>query len=872
LQGNKRRNEDVMSAVKTENDYLKLIGIISEVFGSFSPGENLLRHVEPEEIKEMEKEKVFIACTFGGAVFVHTKKGRVTSIDPLTIPEDVRQYSIEARGKVFKPPRKCLPDMWGHAYRRWVYDSNRVRYPLKRVGWEPGGTGSYDNRGLAEFIRISWDEALELVTKEMQRLKETYGNSAITYQYGSHKTWGTLHGIGTEGALLSKFFDALGGFTQYVMGTMSWAGWVSGAAFVYGFWWARGTSDGTDTLMDTLQNSRMVVYWSLDSTKSARMYIGHESELWRHWVRDAGIKTIAICPEYNDTAAAHADRWIPVYPGSDAALAASIMHVWITENTYDREYVNSHAVGFEKLKDYILGNDDGIVKTPEWAEAICGIDSETIIGLAREWAAGPTSLNCQLGGANRGWYGHEWTRMMVALQTLQGLGKPGVNLASWAQSGGAPYNKDIYFPGYGTGVKPVEAKPHVNPVPQRVHAIDVSDCILNPPVKWRGGTSGGAYAGDEFFENYSYPVDGYSEVKMLFQLGGGHFDSYPNVNWRIKGYMSPKLETTVRVALFMEPLIRYSDIVLPSCTDLERNDISLLGCTGSYVPYTGEANHQVALYQQMCMNPIGQSMSDMEIIYNLARKLGIEEEVSEGNTEDDWIKKLFEISSLPEFIKYEEFKKRGYYVFPFPENYEPTPALRWFYEKEEGEGLATPSGKIEIYSKTLADFYGENNPEIPPVPKYIEPRDGRNSPVAEKYPLAGFFPHPKFRFHTMMENVTWFRELEKIKSADGQNYEPVWINPLDAKARGISPGDVVVVFNDKGKTLAGAYLTERIKPGTIRMDYGSHWDPEDPRTPGSLDKGGSANVVTTNQPMSDHCHMHRIHHNMVDVCKWEVES
>ncbi|MFC1901697.1 molybdopterin-dependent oxidoreductase [Chloroflexota bacterium] len=851
-----------------EKDYSRVIEVLGDVFGSFPAGDNLMRNVEPEETEE--SEKVFTACTYGGAVFIHVKNGRVIKIDPLTIPEDVRQYKIEARGKVFEPPRKCLPDMWGHGYRRWVYDANRVRYPLKRVGWEPGGKGRYDNRGRDEFVRISWDEATDLIAGEVTRLKETYGNSAFTYTV-PHMTWGSLHGMGTGFTVYPRFFNILGGFTPYVVGTMSWVGWISGGTHMYGYWWSHGTSEGTDTLIDTLQNTRMKVYWAIDVTKSSRMYHGHETEVWRHWVREAGIKTVMISPELSDTAVTHADRWVPVYPGSDTALAAAIMYVWLTEGTYDKDYVETHAVGFEKLRDYILGKDDGVPKTPEWAEKICGVGAEPITGLAREWAAGPTALCCLLGGANRGWYGHEWSRMMIALQTLQGLGKPGVSLLSFGPfGGGAPYDKSIFMSGYTTGIKPAETKAYSNMIPQRVHDINITDCLLNPPVEWTGGTNAETFGAEEFFKDYSYPTPNYSELKMLFKIGGGSFESHVNTNWRAKGLLSPKLETIVSSALFMEPGVRYADIVLPACTDLERNDISMFASPGLYQPYSGDANHQVAIYQQKCIEPLGQSMSDLDILNRIAEKLGILQEFSEGNTEDDWIRKLFEKSSLPKFISFEDFKKAGYFVFPFPENYEPTPALRWFYE--EGQGLATPSGKIELYSKVLADHYGENNPEMPPVPKYIEPKDGRNSPLARKYPLVGFFPHPKFRFHTMQDNVTWLRDASKLKGPDGREYEPVWINPVDSEARGIKPGDIVTVFNDQGKTLAVAYITERIKPGTVRLFYGSFFDPVDPSTPGSLDRGGSANVLTSNKPISRHVNLGQHQHMMVEISKWEGQS
>lgn len=853
--------------IKTK-DYNGFLDLLGEVAGVCSTTDSLMKGITPKEIEEIKKEKTFVACTLGGAASIRVKNGRVINTEPLTVPEDVRHFKIEARGKTFEPPRKYLTDMVGHSYRRWVYDASRLRYPLKRVGWEPGGKGKYDNRGDAEFVRISWDEAFDIVSEEIRRVRDTYGPSALCFQDTFHTTWGTIHGMGTEYTIAPRFFNLLGGFTEYVPGTCSWAGWVSGATFMYGYWWTNGTSEGTDGLADTLQNSRMVVYWALDATKSTRMYIGHESEVWRHWVQEAGIKTVSISPELHDTAVTHCDKWVSVYPGTDVALAAALMHTWITEGTYDKEYVKTHTVGFEKLRDYLLGDEDGIPKSAEWASKICGISTDSILNLAREWAAGPVSINCQVAAANRGWNGHEFTRMMVALQTLQGLGKPGVNLTSWGQVGGAPFDKNIRMPGYATGINPAAKKMYPNPVPQKLHTLDFAEGILNPPVKWRGGTTGAVYWDEEFFREYSYPMKGYSEVKLSFRCGSGHFQSYSNVNKRAEAFLSPNLEATIATTLFMEPLMRCFDVIMPACTDLERNDISMPCTGGLYIPYSGNCNHQMSIYQEKCIEPLGQSMPDMDIFFNLGKRLGIYEALAEGNSEDDWIRKLFEVSSLPEHISYDEFKEKGVYFFDMPEDYEPTPPLSWFYR--DATGLCTPSGKIELYSQVLADRYGEDNPEIAPIPKYREPGDGRNSPVAKEYPLIGFFCHPKFRIHSMMENVTWIRKLHKISDKHGFEYEPVWISAEDAKARNIKHGDIVRVYSDKGQILAGAYVTERIKPGTIRMYYGSHWIPDDPKVPGSVDKGGSANILTTNEPMSCHAHLHRIEHRMVQIRKEEI--
>ncbi|MFC1846265.1 molybdopterin dinucleotide binding domain-containing protein [Chloroflexota bacterium] len=116
------------------------------------------------------------------------------------------------------------------------------------------------------------------------------------------------------------------------------------------------------------------------------------------------------------------------------------------------------------------------------------------------------------------------------------------------------------------------------------------------------------------------------------------------------------------------------------------------------------------------------------------------------------------------------------------------------------------------------------------------------------------------------------RKLHKIKDSNGYEYEPIWINTKDAEARGIKHRDIVMAFSEKGKILAGAYVTERIKPGVVRMFYGGNWDPEDPRSRESLDRGGSGNVLTTNSPQSSHAYLHRIQHMMIDVCKWEGQN
>ena len=135
------------------------------------------------------------------------------------------------------------------------------------------------------------------------------------------------------------------------------------------------------------------------------------------------------------------------------ASALAIAFTWLTEGTYDKEYIAGRTTGFDEWKDYVLGESDGVPKTPEWAEAESGIPAREIRALAREWASKKTMLasgsNHGMGGACRASWGNEWSRAMVALAAMQGMGKPGSNI--WATTTGAPVDCSFMFPGYAEG-------------------------------------------------------------------------------------------------------------------------------------------------------------------------------------------------------------------------------------------------------------------------------------------------------------------------------------------------------------------------------------------------------------------------------------
>ncbi len=814
------------------------------------------------------QDKVFTNADIGGPVFVHVKNGRITSVEPLGYPEEeASPWIITARGRTFSPSRKVGLAQQAMAVRRRVYSPLRIKYPMKRVGFEPRGGRRANNRGKVEFERVSWEEALDMIASELRRIKETYGNSAILTHNVAHKVWGSFH----YGAAFDRFFNIFGGSTKLLTSWSSWAGWQYGGNFIWGFHRSMGIAGQNELLEDALKNTQMVIYWATDPTVTEQMYRAHESSLWRFWLKELGVKQIAINPEYVDTAAVYCDKWIAPIPGTDTALAAAIAYIWIDEGTYDQKFLDTHTIGFDEahlpkgaspgtsFKSYILGVKDGVPKTPEWAENITDVEAETIKALAKEWALKPTMLSCTLGACRRA-YNHEWTRMMVTLLAMQGsIGKPGAGL--WSTTAGPPSDANQAGPpGYaGRGIDLVASKRYPNPVKQVIHRSVFSDAILNPPVTWRGGGPLNTRGWEEAFVEYTYPLPGCSEVKMIYQYGGSHLRQWPDVNYMLKGLTSPKIEFIVLHSPEWNSECNYADIVLPVNTQFERNDLSEAGATGSN---PGSLNNRFVVYQQKCVESLYESRSDYEIFVALAERLGFKDMFTEGNTEDDWLRKMYSLCNVP--MTWEEFKKKGYYVFELPIVHVSKPALREFYERKEGQGLGTPSGKIEIYSQAIAEFYGEENPEIPPVPHYIPEWEGKYSSLARRYSLQVLSPHPKYRLHGQWNDVSWLRAIHKING-----YEPVIINTRDAKARKIKQGDVLRVYNDRGQTLCAAHVTERIRPGVIRISEGSWYDPVEPGKIGSLDRGGDVNVLTSHRVMSEHAHVIAINSCLAEVEKWE---
>ncbi|MFH1952454.1 MAG: molybdopterin-dependent oxidoreductase [Pseudomonadota bacterium] len=598
-------------------------------------------------------------------------------------------------------------------------------------------------------------------------------------------------------------------------------------------------------------------------------------------------------------------KWFAPRPATGNSLALAIAYVWITEGLYDKEYVAAQSTGFEEWKEYILGREDGTPKTPEWQEDEAGIPAREVRALAREWGSKKTYLAAGglvgFGGACRCATGSEWARSMVCLMAMQGLGKPGINFGCAQQ--GAPVDSCFYFPGYAesgmsgdiegtaSAVNLYQRMPHlatVNTVFQTVPRLKIPEAILE------GHCHG--YAKDSKriegqFKRMEYPAPGHSRIKMYYKYGGSHFGTMSDTNRYAKAYKSENLEFVVNQSVWFEGEAKFADIILPACTNFERWDIGEFANSGGYITQSyNQCNHRVIHMQHKCIEPLGESKSYFQIFRELSERLGFSAVFTEGMSELDWCKRLFDATDLPEVISWKRFLKKGYYVVPAPKDELRDPvSYRYFVENRQkdtpevsplpadytekfGHGLQTQSGKLEFVCSSLERF-DPDDPERPTMTKYIPSWEGHHSrELYERYPLQMISPHPRYSFHTMgdgkgsiMNDVKDHRVL-----VDGYYYWIARINSRDAQERGVKEKDLIRVFNDRGSVICAAQVTERVRPGTVHSyESSATYDPVG--EPGnSSDRGGCINLLTPSRMMIKKSHSHAANSCLVQVEKWKT--
>ena len=848
----------------------------------------------------------FTSNTNGGPLFVYVKDGRIVRCTPIDfVDTDAPSWTITARGRSFTPKRQATVNPHALTFKSQVYSERRCLYPMKRVDFDPNGERNTQNRGKSEYVRITWDEALDIVDKEITRQQVVHGPGSMLVHHGSHHQWGNVNYYLSA---LQRFGNLIG-VTRAHHNPDSWEGWYWGAQHHYGSSLRVGIPGFYGTVEDCLKEAEMIVFWSSDPETTAGAYGAFEGTERRFWAKELGIEFVHIDPHFNPTAQLYGGRWIPVRPGTDAALAAAIMQVWIVEGLYDKEYVRDRTTGFELWRAYLLGDDDGVPKTPEWQEAETGVAAHVVRALARAWGGKKTYLaaggkGTGYGGACRSATGSQWARSMILLMAMQGWGKPGVNFGNLTVA--SPVDYYFYFPGYadggisgdltGTGaaISNYVRMPHIltmNPVKQIVPRQRIPEAIIDGKAQgylWDGTSL------EAQFTPIRYPAPGYSKVHMLYRYGASVVGTIAESGRFLEAYRHPSLEFMVSQALYFEGDAQFADLILPACTVAERYDIGETASAGGYSHHGGIAqlNHRTIVFQHKCIEPLGESKSDYQIFLEILQRRGLGALFSEGCSELDWCKRQFDSSDLPKHMSWEDFVRKGYYVVPAePEKTRDPAYMRWYaegrlkdvpephpfpaqYSEYFGKGLQTQSGKIEFEASSIKRG-DPDNPERPPLNRYVPSWEGPHAELYAKYPLQMIATHSRYSFHTFADGKgTSINDIEDHRVLiDGYYYWVVRLNSRDAKARGIGHHDLVRVFNDRAAVICAADVSSLMTPGVVKtFESSAELDLID--TGGGLltDRGGCMNLLTPRRPQVKGTEGMGSNSCLVEVEKWPATS
>jgi biotin/methionine sulfoxide reductase len=687
-----------------------------------------------------------------------------------------------------------------------VYAESRIARPMVRQGWlQHGVESSRAGRGVEPFVAVPWDEALDLVAAELMRVKTAYGNEAI-YASSGWGSAGVFHHAATQ---LSRFLNGFGGFVRQVTNYSFGAASVIVPHVV-------GTMEpvgGAVTTWPTIaQHTKVVVMFGGLPPKNTQVNWGgigrHEADNWLARVRQAGVEFVNISPLRDDAAEALGAEWLALRPNTDVALMLGLAHTLIAEQRYDAVFLDAYTVGFERLRAYVMGETDGTPKDAAWAAVITQIPASTIRTLARRMAAVRTMIALSW-SVQRADHGEQPYWMAIALAAMLGqIGLPGGGFGFGYGAAGGIGNPQarIPRPQLPTGVNPVKAY---------IPVARFTDMLLN---------SGGAF--DFNGHRLTYP-----DIRLVYSCGGNPFHKIQDLNRLLCAWRKP--ESIIVHEPWWTAAARRADIVLPCVTTLERHDIGAAPRDPFYFA------------MQQAIMPVGEAKTDYAIYSALAERLRFRAQFTEGRTEMEWLRHLYDVArqqaarynvDMPSF---DVFWETGHLEFPVPND--PPVLFAAFRDDPQAHPLRTPSGRIELFSETIAAFGYD---DCPGHPVWLEPAEWLGSARATVYPLHLLSNQPRSRLHSQLDCG------DVSRGAKVAQREPVWLNPADAAARGIVNGDVVRIHNDRGACLAGAMVTEAIRPGVIQLATGAWYDPLDPAEIGSLDKHGNPNVLTLDKGTS----------------------
>ncbi len=707
--------------------------------------------------------------------------GRVTGVRPFG-PDPFPGSLIEA-----------VPDV--------VHAACRIDRPHIRRGWLEGRRRGH-LRGGDPFVPVSWDEATRILAEETARVRAEHGATSI---FGGSYGWssaGRYHHAKTQ---LQRFLGLGGGFTSSV-NAYSYAAAQALIPHVL------GTNEvllGRVTDWAAIaRHARLMLCFGGLAAKNGLVASGgqgrHEYVPLMRQAAAAGVRFINVSPFRGDTEAELAAEWIPIRPGTDAALLLAMAHALVEAGREDRGFLATHCTGWDRLRAYVTGEADGQPKTVDWAAPITGIPAETIRRLASDCAAQPTMLTAAW-SLQRADYGEQPYWMLVALAAMLGtIGKPGQGVAFGYGSIG------------GMGVPrrelPAVSSPSIrNPAGLAIPVARVTELLERPGeiLQFNG-------------RDITLP-----DIRMIWWAGGNPFHHHQDLPRLQRAWA--RAETVVVQEPWWTARARQADIVLPATTTLERNDIA-----SSNRDRFVRAMHQALPPQVFARN-------DADMLADIADALGYRDRFTEQRDEGAWLRHLFGQWRLAcgrlgyEAPDFDRFWAEGHVEVPPIAPGEEYTQFAEFRADPEGEPLNTPSGKVELFSETIASFGYD---DCPGHPVWREPREWLGAPAAARFPLHLLSFQPATRLHGQLDPG----RVSAAGKIEGR--EPIQLSPEDAAARGLKEGDIVRIFNDRGACLGGVRIKPGMLPGVAAMATGAWYDPATPGDPDALCVHGNPNVLT----------------------------
>ncbi|WP_292351890.1 molybdopterin guanine dinucleotide-containing S/N-oxide reductase [Mesorhizobium sp.] len=673
----------------------------------------------------------------------------------------------------------------------------RVAHPMARRGWIERGPGPDERRGRDEFVQLSWGEALDLLGRELARVRDGFGPGSI---FGGSYGWASAGRFHHAQSQVHRFLNlAVGG---YVKSLNTYSAGASAVIVPHVLGDFDDLTRRNVTWDQIEQHTDIIVAFGGMALKNSRVAGGSVS---RHIERGAmqraqarGCEFVLVSPLRTDLPEETHAEWVSCVPGTDTALMLALVHTLVVQGLHDRTFLDRFTVGWPQFEDYLLGRTDGQPKDADWAASIVGVAPDTIRGLAHR-LHGRRALIVVSHSLQRAEHGEQPVWMAAVLAAA--LGQMGLPGGGYAYSLGS-----IAYYGRRKNAVPLPTVPQGhNGVGEFIPVARIADMLLNP---------GGHY-------RYNGETQTYPDIKLVYWAGGNPFHHHQDLNRLRRAFA--KVDTLVVHEIAWTATARHADIVLPTTMTLERMDIGASSHDPLLVPM-----HQIA-------DPYGEARDDYAIFSDLAERLGARAAFTEGRNVPQWLEHLYEPTRLGLLERglpapsFDEFWSGD--GFELPQELDDGGSIRAFRNDPDATPLRTPSGKIEIFSETIAGFEDE---DCPGHPAWLAPADVTNVNT----PLHLVANQPATRLHSQLDFGA------HSAGAKHRGREVAHMHPRDAETRGIADGDIIRLFNARGACLAAARLTESIRPGVVQLPTGAWYDPQDPEEDMPLCVHGNPNVLT----------------------------